>query len=141
MSRTKEELQEEIKKKKHEEEQLKHREQRAKNRSEYLTDKKRRDRTHRLITRGAALESIIPEAKDMSERPFYLAVESFFSDEDRRQEFCEELTRQTQTAEIANRRITDRAKDQKKNDAGSDISRDHEQANDAGSSVAQKAGA
>ncbi|MBR1478409.1 MAG: DUF3847 domain-containing protein [Lachnospiraceae bacterium] len=114
MGRTKEELQEEIQKKKHEEEQLKHREQRAKNRAEYLTDKKRRDRTHRLITRGAALESIIPEAKDMSERPFYLAVENFFSDEDRRQKFCEELTRQTQTAEITNRGITERASSTKK---------------------------
>ena len=114
MGRTKEELQEEIQKKKHEEEQLKHREQRAKNRAEYLTDKKRRDRTHRLITRGAALESIIPEVKDMSERPFYLAVENFFSDEDRRQKFCEELTRQTQTAEITNRGITERASSTKK---------------------------
>lgn len=94
-------LRENIEEKLHEQEQLEHRKQKLANRAEYLAGKERRDRTHRLVTRGAALESIIPEAKQMSERDFYLALEAFFSDETVRSAFCNELNRQTKVSEKA----------------------------------------
>lgn len=94
MSKTKEELLEEYKKKEHEQEQLRHRMQRTENRKEYVQSLSRRNRTHRLITRGAAIESIVPEAKEMSERAFYLALEKFFDDENHHKGLCDEMSRQ-----------------------------------------------
>lgn len=94
MSKTKEEILEEYKKKEHEQEQLRHRMQRMENRKEYTQSVSRRNRTHRLITRGAAIESIVPEAKEMGERAFYLALEKFFDDENHRKSLCDEMSRQ-----------------------------------------------
>ena len=115
MSKTKEELAEEINRKKHEEEQAKHRMQRAQNRKDYFESTLRKQRTHRLITRGAAMESIIPEAKQMGQRAFYDAVETYFATGNHRNEFCAEIARANATAEKANRRITDRAKTKEDN--------------------------
>ena len=39
----------------------------------------RKKRNHRLITRGAAVESIVPEVRDMSERIFFVLMEQVFS--------------------------------------------------------------
>ena len=94
MSKTKEELLEEYKQKEHEQEQLRHRMQRTENRKEYAQSVSRRNRTHRLITRGAAIESIVPEVKEMGERAFYLALEKFFDDENHRKSLCNEMSRQ-----------------------------------------------
>ena len=55
--------------------QLEHREQILENRMRYLKQKKRRQRTHRLITRGAAVESIAPQVKPMPETVFYEMME------------------------------------------------------------------
>ena len=55
--------------------QEQHRLQRMENRQKYLGDKTRRQRAHRLITRGAAVESVFPEVKDLSEPEFYELVE------------------------------------------------------------------
>lgn len=115
MSKTNEEINEEINRKKHEEEQAKHRRQRAQNRKDYFESTLRKQRTHRLITRGAALESIIPEAKEMGERAFYDAVETYFETGNHRKEFCAEIARANATAEKANRRIADRAKTKEDN--------------------------
>ena len=52
-------------------EQYEHRVQRLENRIRYKEDRKRRERAHRLITRGAAIESILPQVKDLSEVRFY----------------------------------------------------------------------
>jgi len=49
-----------------------------KNRENYVTDQKRRERTHRLITRGAAIESILPKIKGLSELEFYSLMEMLF---------------------------------------------------------------
>lgn len=52
-----------------------HEGQRLRNRLEYLEKGERRKRAHRLITRGAAIESILPEVKDMDEVSFYALME------------------------------------------------------------------
>ena len=55
--------------------QAKHQENRLHNRIDYLDTGDRKKRTHRLITRGAAIESILPEVKDMDEVSFYTLME------------------------------------------------------------------
>ena len=60
-------------------EQYQHQGQRIENRIRYYQQGERRKRTHRLITRGAAIESIIPEVRDMSERAFFVLMEQVFS--------------------------------------------------------------
>ena len=52
-------------------EQLRHREQQLENRIRYLEGAERRRRSHRLITRGAAVEHLWPEVKGLSEQDFY----------------------------------------------------------------------
>ena len=56
-----------------------HKQQRLENRIRYYTEGERKKRNHRLITRGAAVEGIVPEVRGMSERAFYLLMEQVFS--------------------------------------------------------------
>ena len=56
-------------------EQLQHREQQLQNRIRYLEGAERRQRNHRLITRGAAVEHLWPEVKSLSEQDFYSLME------------------------------------------------------------------
>ena len=58
--------------------QTKHRYQRIEQQIKYLQDGERKKRSHRLITRGAAVESVAPAVKDMGEREFYELVERIF---------------------------------------------------------------
>ena len=51
--------------------QLQHKQQQLENRAAYYEKRDRRKRTHRLITRGAAVESVAPLAKVLSEAEFY----------------------------------------------------------------------
>ena len=51
--------------------QLQHRQQQLENRRSYYEKGDRRKRAHRLITRGAAIESVEPLAKVLSETEFY----------------------------------------------------------------------
>ena len=60
-------------------EQYKNKAQRLENRRSYYDKGNRKKRTHRLITRGAAVESIAPQIKNMSERDFYILMEKVFS--------------------------------------------------------------
>lgn len=53
--------------------------QRLKNRQAYLESGSRKQRTHRLITRGAAIESIVPQTKELSEAEFYSLMESILN--------------------------------------------------------------
>ena len=55
--------------------QLQHRQQQLENRRSYYEKGDRRKRTHRLITRGAAIESVEPLAKVLSETEFYAFAE------------------------------------------------------------------
>ena len=60
-------------------EQYQHEGQRIENRIKYYQQGDRKRRNHRLITRGAAVESIAPEVRSMSERAFYVLMEQVFS--------------------------------------------------------------
>ena len=56
--------------------QLRHKQQQLENRAAYYEKGDRRKRAHRLITRGAAVESVAPLAKVLSETEFYSFVEN-----------------------------------------------------------------
>ena len=60
-------------------EQYQHKGQRLENRIKYYQQGDRKKRNHRLITRGAAVESIAPEVRGMSERAFFVLMEQVFS--------------------------------------------------------------
>ena len=68
-------LREELEKSQIKAEQYEHRVQRLENRLSYKENRKRKERAHRLITRGAAIESILPQVKDLSEVSFYELME------------------------------------------------------------------
>lgn len=55
--------------------QLRHKQQQQENRAAYYEKGDRRKRAHRLITRGAAIESVTPLAKVLSEAEFYSFAE------------------------------------------------------------------
>ena len=59
--------------------QLQHKAQQYENRIAYCEKGERQKRTHRLITRGAAVESVAPTAKALTEVEFYAFVESIFA--------------------------------------------------------------
>ena len=75
MKKTKDELQSELTEAQRQYDQEQHRLQRAENRKEYFETTSRRQRNHRLITRGAAMESIFPAIKPLTEREFYELAE------------------------------------------------------------------
>ncbi len=60
-------------------EQYQHQVQRLENRIRYYTEGERKKRNHRLITRGADVESVAPEVRGMSQTAFCLLVEQIFS--------------------------------------------------------------
>ena len=55
--------------------QLRHKQQQLENRRSYYEKGDRRKRAHRLITHGAAIESVAPLAKVLNETEFYSFVE------------------------------------------------------------------
>ena len=59
--------------------QLQHKQQQLENRRSYYEKGDRRKRAHRLITRGAAIESVAPQTKDLSETAFYAFTEQVFA--------------------------------------------------------------
>ena len=59
--------------------QEEHKIQRLENRAAYYEKGERRKRAHRLITRGAAIESVAPQTKDLSESAFYAFAEQAFA--------------------------------------------------------------
>ena len=59
--------------------QEQHKIQRLENRAAYYEKGERRKRTHRLNTRGAAIESVAPQTKDLSETAFYAFTEQVFA--------------------------------------------------------------
>lgn len=66
----------------HQIEQAEHREMLYQNRLSYLNKTERKARAHRLITRGAAVESIAPAVKDMNEVEFYELMETILTHPD-----------------------------------------------------------
>ena len=59
--------------------QEEHKIQRLEKRAAYYEKGERRKRAHRLITRGAAIESVAPQTKDLSETAFYAFAEQAFA--------------------------------------------------------------
>ena len=59
--------------------QLQHKVQQYGNRIAYCEKGERRKRTHRLVTRGAAVESVAPSVKALTEVEFYAFAESVFA--------------------------------------------------------------
>ena len=59
--------------------QEQHKIQRLENRAAYYEKGDRRKRAHRLITRGAAVESVAPQTKALSETEFYTFAEQVFA--------------------------------------------------------------
>ncbi len=59
--------------------QEQHKIQRLENRAAYYEKGDRRKRAHRLITRGAAIESVAPQTKELSETEFYAFAERVFT--------------------------------------------------------------
>ena len=59
--------------------QLRHKQHQLENRAAYYEKGDRRKRAHRLITRGAAVESVAPLAKVLSETGFYTFTEQVFA--------------------------------------------------------------
>ena len=58
--------------------QLTHQVERIERRAKYIEAGERKKRNHRLITRGAAVESVAPVVKGMSEGEFYELVSQVF---------------------------------------------------------------
>ena len=59
--------------------QYQHRAKRLEQRKQYYEKGERQKRAHRLITRGAAVESVAPEVRPLSEQGFYSLAERIFS--------------------------------------------------------------
>ena len=59
--------------------QLQRKQQQLENRITYYEKGERRKRAHRLITRGAAIESVAPQTKELSETAFYTFAERVFA--------------------------------------------------------------
>ena len=73
--------------------QEQHKIQRLENRAAYYEKGERRKRAHRLITRGAAIESVAPQAKDLSESALYAFVEQVFALPDAQRFLMEAVSR------------------------------------------------
>ena len=73
------EIETKIKEAERELEQETHNLARLKNRKTYYENGERQKRAHRLITRGAAIESISPEIKTLGEVEFYELAEKIFA--------------------------------------------------------------
>ena len=73
--------------------QLQHKQQQLENRRSYYEKGDRRKRAHRLITRGAAIESVAPQTKDLSETAFYAFTEQVFALPDTQRLLTEAVSR------------------------------------------------
>ena len=73
--------------------QEEHKIQRLENRAAYYEKGERRKRAHRLITRGAAIESVAPQTKGLSETAFYAFAEQVFALPDAQRLLMEAVSR------------------------------------------------
>ena len=73
--------------------QEQHKIQRLENRAAYYEKGERRKRAHRLITRGAAIESVAPQTKELYETAFYTFAERVFALPDAQRLLMEAVSR------------------------------------------------
>ena len=76
-----------------EEHKIQRLENRAAYRAAYYEKGERRKRAHRLITRGAAIESVAPQTKNLSETAFYAFAEQVFALPDTQRLLMEAVSR------------------------------------------------
>ena len=79
MKKSREELEKECAEAATKAEQYQHQVQRLENRYHDYQESERKKRNHRLITRGADVESVAPEVRGMSQAAFRILVEQIFS--------------------------------------------------------------
>ena len=79
MEKSREELEKQLAEATAKLEREQHKGQRLENRIKYYQQGDRKKRNHRLITRGAAVESVAPKVRGMSERDFFVLMEQVFS--------------------------------------------------------------
>lgn len=79
IAKTKEQLQRECAELEQRIRQHQNRLQRLEQRTKHIAKGERQKRAHRLITRGAAVESVAPTVRKISEREFYELVERIFA--------------------------------------------------------------
>ena len=79
MKKSREELEKECAEAATKAEQYQHQVQRLENRYHDYQESKRKKRNHRLITRGADVESVAPAVRSMSQAAFRILVEQIFS--------------------------------------------------------------
>ena len=79
MKKSREELEKECAEAATKAEQYQHQAQRLENRYHDYQESKRKKRNHRLIIRGADVESVAPEVRGMSQAAFRTLVEQIFS--------------------------------------------------------------
>ena len=73
--------------------QEQHKIQRLENRAAYYEKGERRKRAHLLITRGAAIESVAPQTKELGETEFYTFAEQVFALPDTQRLLTEAVSR------------------------------------------------
>ena len=73
--------------------QLQRKQQQLENRITYYEKGERRKRAHRLITRGAAIESVAPQTKELGETAFYTFAERVFALPDAQRLLMEAVSR------------------------------------------------
>ena len=73
--------------------QLQRKQQQLENRITYYEKGERRKRAHRLITRGAAIESVAPQTKELGETGFYALAEQVFALPDAQRLLMEAVSR------------------------------------------------
>ncbi len=73
--------------------QLQRKQQQLENRITYYEKGDRRKRAHRLITRGAAIESVAPQTKELGETGFYALAEQVFALPDAQRLLMEAVSR------------------------------------------------
>ena len=72
-------IEEELSKAVKKQEQIEQQLRRAENRAEFMKDNERRQRTHRLVIKGAIVEDIAPCLKYCSDQEFYNLMDAIFS--------------------------------------------------------------
>ena len=73
--------------------QLQRKQQQLENRITYYEKGDRRKRAHRLITRGAAIESVAPQTKELGETGFYALAEQVLALPDAQRLLMEAVSR------------------------------------------------
>ena len=73
--------------------QLQHKKQQIENRITYYEKGGRHKRAHHLITRGAAIESVAPQTKELDETAFYTFAERVFALPDAQRLLMEAVSR------------------------------------------------